>query len=91
MPARVLHKRKGVANFYSSGNNNVECDRTGFKMKANMCRLEWTGFLVRRESWEPRQPQDLLRGFPDRQQPVISRPGTGDKFLEPGEVKAEDL
>ncbi len=91
MPARVQHKRKGVANFYSPGNNNVECDRTGFKMKVNMCRLEWNGFFVRRESWEPRQPQDLLRGFPDRQQPDVSRPGTGDVFLEPNSVKPDDL
>jgi hypothetical protein len=85
MPARTSHKQyKGRANFYRSGSNNIICDRTGFKMKAEDCKQEWNGFFVRRESWERRQPQDLLRGFPDRQQPDISRPGTGVVFIESG-------
>lgn len=81
MPARPGRAQKGRANFYKPGTNNVECDRTGFKVKASDARHEWNGFFVRNESWEQRQPQDFLRGFPDQQQPEVSRPGTGTTFL----------
>lgn len=91
MTARVNHNRRGRANFYKPNTNNVECDRTGFKVKADETRQEWNGFVVRKKSFERRQPQDLLRGFPDRQQPAISRPGTGDNFLELTDVTADDL
>lgn len=90
MPAKVTRK-SGRANYLKKGDNNVICDITGFKMKASDCRKTWDGFFVRKESWERRQPQDLLRGFPDRQQPNVSRPGTEDVFLAPNEVKPEDL
>lgn len=79
MPARVT-RQKGRANYLSPGTNNVICDRTGFKIKADQGRKEWNGFFVRKESWERRQPQDLIRGFPDHQQPDVSRPGTEDVF-----------
>lgn len=32
------------------------CQRTGFKVKADELVEEWTGLLVRRQSWEPRHP-----------------------------------
>lgn len=91
MPARTTKHRRGRHEYFLFGSNNVECDRTGFKMKATGCRFEWNGYFVRGQSWEARQPQDLLRGFPDRQQPEVSRPGTGDVFLSVGEVTADDL
>jgi len=53
--------------------------------------MEWNGYFVRKQSFEERQPLDFLRGIPDRQQPAISRPGTGDEFLAVGEVTPEDL
>lgn len=92
MPARTKRQtRNQNANYYRAGDNNVQCDRTGFKMKASECRFEWNGLYVRKKSWERRHPQDLLRGMPDRQAPDVSRPGTGDRFLGTNEVKAEDL
>jgi len=82
MPAKVT-RQYGRANFVKPGTNNVICDRTGFKMKASDCRLEWNGLFVRKKSWERRQPQDLIRGFPDHQQPAFSRPGQADVFITP--------
>lgn len=84
-----MRRRRGT--FYRKGTNNVESDRSGFKYKANECRFEWNGLFVHKSEWEPRQPQDLLRGFPDRQQPEVSRPGTTDKFLATNEVSRDDL
>ena len=92
MPARTRkHTRNQNANYYAHGDYNVVDDRTGFKVKASGCKLEWNSFFVRKESYETRQPQDLIRGFPDRQQVDIPRPGTGDVFLETNEVTADDL
>lgn len=91
MGARTNTKGTGRSNYLSKGTNNVECDRTGFKMKATECRMEWNGYFVRNESWERRQPQDLLRGFPDKQNPEVSRPGTGDTFVCPEDVDPGDL
>lgn len=90
MSARIT-KTKGRANYLKKGDNNVICDRTGFKLKASDCQFEWNGLFVRKESFEERHPQDLLKGFPDRQQPNVSRPGTGDTFLGTNEVTRDDL
>lgn len=90
MPARVIQKQRGNNN-HKQGSNNVICDRSGFKAPVEACRMEWNGLFVLKRFWERRQPQDLLRGFPDRQQPKVSRPGTGDVFVGVNEVKAEDL
>jgi hypothetical protein len=54
-------------NTYVPGDWNVICDRTGFKVKASQTRETWDGLRVRKESWEPRQPQDYVRGVPDDQ------------------------
>lgn len=90
MPARCKQSKRSK-NSYEKGTNNVICDRTGFKRKANQCRFEWNNLFVLNDWWEERQPQDFLRGFPDRQQPEVSRPGTSDVYVLPGEVTAEDL
>jgi len=91
MPARNVSKNRGRANFYKHGDNNLIDDRSSFKIKASDSRREWNNFVVGKDQWEARQPQDLLRGFPDRQAAAINRPGSPDTFLEIGDVKAEDL
>ncbi len=90
MPARVS-QHKNYANYLEKGSNNVLCDRSGMKFKASECRYEWNGLFVYKGFWEARQPQDLLKGFPDNQEPEVSRPGGEDVFLTANEVKADDL
>ena len=90
MPARNI-KRRGRADFYKHGDNNIICDRSGFKLKASMAKQEWNGLYVDKKLWEERHPMDFLRGLPDRQRPAVSRPGTPDYFIETSEVKVEDL
>lgn len=91
MPARNINKKKGRANYYERGSNNQICDRSGMKMKSSQSRQEWNGFVVLDDQFEVRQPQDLLRGFPDKQAAAINRPGNPDSFLTIGDVKASDL
>ena len=44
--------------------NYIICDRTGFKVDRHTgLKKEWTGALVREESWEPRHPQDYVRAI----------------------------
>lgn len=47
-------------------------DRTGRKVRASQTRQEWTGRIVEKDWWDPRQPQDFVRGLHDRQ--TVPRP-----------------
>jgi hypothetical protein len=80
----------GDADRLVRGQHNRICDRTGFKIKSEETKKEWTNAVVRRKSWEERQPQDLIRSRPDNQ--VIPDPRTGgtDTFLDE-EVDPDDL
>ncbi len=81
----------GKNDYYRPGSWNRICDRTGFKIKAEDTRKEWNNLIVRKESWEPRHPQDLIRSKPDHQQVPDPRTPQPDVFLATNEVKAEDL
>lgn len=58
------------------GDWNAICDRCGFKYKASALKEEWTGWMVCDKCWEPRHPQDLIRGIPDDPSVPWSRPDT---------------
>ena len=49
-------------------------DRTGFPQRAERTRMEWNGLIVDGKVWEPRQPQDLVKGVPDVQSVPDARP-----------------
>ena len=49
-------------------------DRTGFPQRAEVTRKEWNGLIVNEARWEPRQPQDLVKGVPDIQSVPDARP-----------------
>lgn len=59
------------------------CERTGFKVRARRTAKEWTGRIIRNESWEVRQPQDFVRGVVDDQTVPEPRPRQIDQFLGP--------
>ena len=55
------------------------CDRCGFAKRTSELRETWEGLIVCEEDWEPRQPQDLVRGVKDNQAPVgLTRPEPED-------------
>lgn len=64
--------------YFKKGQNNVICDRCGFKYKSDQVRKEWTGFYVCNSCWETRQPQDFVRGVKDDQSTVVDRPEQTD-------------
>ncbi len=72
----------GRADFLKLGDYSVICDRTGIKAKRSQCREEWNGLIVLKESWEPRHPQDFLRGFDDDQSVPDARSEATDSFID---------
>jgi hypothetical protein len=75
----------GKADQYLKGEWNAICDYCGEKRKSNDLRLTWDNALVCADTcWEPRQPQDFVRGKIDRQRvpPHLSRPDDQDNFTE---------
>lgn len=58
-------------------------DQSGFKVRAERTRKQWNNIIVRLESWEPRQPQDFVKGVPDYQMVPEPRPRQTNTFLGP--------
>lgn len=58
-------------------------DRTGFATRAERTRQEWTGLIVDRARWEPRQPQDFVKGVVDDQTVPLPRPRSVDAYDGP--------
>jgi hypothetical protein len=72
---RKLHYQPG--SFYQTD------DRTGFVQRTNRMRKEWDNLVVDQRVWEPRQPQDLVRGVKDDQNVNDARPLGPNVFVGP--------
>lgn len=69
---------------YISGNHLLICDRTGRVIRKSDARTQWNGLVVHKSQWEPRHPQDFLRGRKDKQIPEKPiRPEAADTELAP--------
>ena len=53
-------------NHYVSGEHNITCDVCSKKIKINEARLRWDGFLVCKNDYEERHPQDFVRAKQDK-------------------------
>ncbi len=60
----------GKADFLRLGDWNAVCYECGRKQKASTMQRHWQGYYVCPEHWEPRQPQDFVRGTKDVQVPA---------------------
>lgn len=71
------------------------CDRCGYKVHLSELRREWNGLMTcfggtTNNCWEPRNPQDFVRGVPER--PLLNaKPEPADVFVEPAAQQASDL
>lgn len=59
---------------YRLGDPKVYCDKTGMIVHMSETRTEWNGLRVWEKAWEPRQPQDLVKGYVDQQSIYGGRP-----------------
>jgi len=64
----------GSRDYLKLGDWNIICDRCGAKFKASECRFDWQNLLVCDNCWEPRHPQDFVKGIPDNQSVPFTRP-----------------
>lgn len=73
------------------GEHYVWCDRTGFKVPASETVREWDGKVVWNRVYEPRHPQDFVRGVREDGTVHDARPRPADRFLGDNEVTSADL
>jgi len=74
----------GHADYYRSGTYNGICDRCGSKFKFSDLKLEWDGLYVCTANgcWEPRQPQDYVKGVRDDMAVPVSRPDQPPVYIQ---------
>lgn len=81
-----------VRNGWRPGDWLYQCQRCGFTKYASEIRQEWTGLRVCRTCWEPRHPQEFVRGKADDMTvPFANPPAESPHFLETNEVTRDDL
>ena len=68
--------------YFKGGEWNFICDQCNRKLKSDKARFQWDGLVVCGQCWEPRHPQDFVRGKDDNQGVPWSRPGGPDRFVE---------
>lgn len=67
---------------YIGGSFYRICDISGFKVRSFDTKKVWNGTIARKQSWEPRQPQDFVRGVPDDQSAPEPRPRSPNIFVD---------
>jgi len=66
---------------YDRGDWNAICDACGKQLKASELRQRWDGLKVCNQDWEPRHPQDFVKGVADYQAPPFTRPEQQNQFI----------
>jgi hypothetical protein len=66
---------------YDKGDWIAVCDSCGRYYKASTMRKRWDGLMVCNADWEPRQPQDYVRGKAERQIPTWTRSKSEDTYI----------
>lgn len=72
---------------YIPGDNLLISDRSGRVMRRSEARVQWNGLVVHESEWEPRHPQEFVRGVkedivaPEPRRPA-SRLGLCDPVFE---------
>jgi hypothetical protein len=67
---------------YKKGDWIAMCDVCGRKYKASLLAQRWDGLMCCTQDWEPRQPQDFVRGQTDIMKTPWSRPEPDDTFID---------
>ena len=72
----------GQADFLRVGAYNAICDVCGRKFKFSRLRQKWDNTWACEQDWEPRQPQDYLKGIKDNMSVPLSRPDPPTLFIQ---------
>jgi len=68
---------------YAKGQWLTICDQCGRQYKSSELRMRWDNLMVCETDWEPRQPQDFVRGVADTIAPPWTRPESSNFFILP--------
>jgi hypothetical protein len=79
-----------IRNRHKPGDWLYRCQRCGVTNYASRTQKEWTGLRVCSTCWEPRHPQDFVRGVKDDIAPPFAN-SPSDVFLLPNEVDYDDI
>lgn len=71
----------GYFSRWDRGDWDAMCDVCGRKFKASKLKMRWDGIMACPQDWEPRQPQDFVRGVPDPQLVPWVRDEATDTFI----------
>jgi hypothetical protein len=69
-----------MTDLYRPGDFYRICDVCGFKVRASETKKRWDGMIVCLPDWEPRHPQESVRGKTDKQAVRDARPEAPDVF-----------
>lgn len=67
--------------YWESGSWKVICDVCGREFRSYQLTKRWDGLMTCSEDWEPRHPQDFVRGVADKIAPPYTRPEQEDEFI----------
>ena len=68
---------------YVPGDHWRDCQVCGFRYRASQTFKRWDGLITCSFDWEPRHPQDFVRGRRDRQNVPDPRPEPVDTIIGP--------
>jgi hypothetical protein len=69
--------------YYQPGGWYRICDCCGLQYRNHETRKRWDGAIVCRACWEPRHPQDMVKGRADRQNVPDPRPEPSASIIGP--------
>lgn len=71
---------------YRPGDWRAICDVCGFEYYGSQLHRRWDGLYVCYADWEPRHPQDYVKGVRDRQRVPFSRPDPDAVYIDRGTI-----
>ncbi len=83
IPMRNARGKKTRSPGWKAGNHWVYCDLCSSAIRAKDAKKTWDNLIVCPDDWEPRHPQDFVRGRRDdirAKEPVRSEPA--DRFID---------
>ena len=71
----------GKADYYKAGSFNAICSTCGFKFKSTKMKTDYYGNIVCSGCYDPRHPQEFVRGTTDEQKTPWVSPEAPDTFV----------
>lgn len=81
----------GKKDYFSHGNWNAICDICGQKYKGTELKMQWNNLFTCPTCFEPRNPQDFVKGVRDDMRVPIARPDSKPETFITIPITPDDL